>query len=416
MNAAIITIGDELLIGQIVDTNATWMAEQLTLNGFVVDKITTISDKRTAILETVDTAFEDSDIILVTGGLGPTKDDITKKTLADYFGLELQLDESVLEYISTYFKNRGVKFRKQHKEQSFMPKGCKIFLNPMGTAPGMVFEKNNKVLVSMPGVPYEMKALMTGYVLPFLQEKFVRQSIFHKTIRTAGLPESYLAKKMETFEQELPPHIKLAYLPSLGEVKLRLSAIGNNGETQSALEEEVLEKKQEVEAIFGNDIYGEDKQNIETALGELLITKGKTIATVESCTGGYVAHKITSISGSSAYFMGSIVAYSNQVKVEQVGVDPSIIEKHGAVSEQTVRAMVKGVVKSLKTDYVIATSGIAGPGGGTAQKPVGTIWIAVGSMEKVETLKININKTRVKNIQYTTSRALNMMRKFLLAE
>lgn len=411
MDAQIITIGDEILIGQIIDTNSAWMAQQLNLQGIRIAKINSISDTHEAIVQAVDLAFAETDIILVTGGLGPTKDDITKKALADYFGTGMYFHEATYNRLQRIFAKWGRSMTDAHREQCYMPENATILTNKMGSAPGMWFEKNGKVLVSMPGVPYEMKYLMEYEVLPKVKTNFPGQPIAHRTILTVGEGESRIAKQLEDFENDLPVNIKLAYLPSLGTVRLRLSATGPD---QAKIETLLDEKVKVIQGILPEFIFGYGTQQLEDVIGMMLKKRGKSLATAESCTGGYVAHRITAIPGSSSYFMGSVIAYSNEVKMNQLQVLPETLEKHGAVSEQTVIEMAKGALNLLKTDLSVAISGIAGPGGGTPEKPVGTIWLAVASEDKVDTLKLQLGKSRLKNIEYTSTAALNMIRKFLL--
>ncbi len=414
MNIHIITIGDEILIGQIVDTNSAWMGQELNLSNFSVSKIKTIGDTLEEIETTLDASLKKVDVVLLTGGLGATKDDVTKKALANYFGRELVYHEETHERIKRLFAKFGRKPTEAHYHQSFMPAGATIITNRMGTAPGMWLEQNGKIVVSMPGVPYEMKWLMGHEIIPRLRSIFPGQALVHRTIQTAGQGESHIAKAIAHFEDTLPDNIKLAYLPSMGKVRLRLSAKGTKGESAAVLERILDQKQAEIEALIPQFIFGYGLDSLESVLGDILKKQGKTIATAESCTGGHLAHTITSIPGCSAYFMGSIIAYSNEVKVRQLGVEATTLKEHGAVSEPTVIQMVKGVCQLLGTDMAIATSGIAGPGGGTPEKPVGTVWIAVGNQDKVETMKLEIGKDRLTNIQYTSSRALNMARKFLL--
>lgn len=411
MKAQIITIGDEILIGQIIDTNSAWMGEQLNMHGIHIHKIVSISDTHEAITSAVNQAFEETDLILVTGGLGPTKDDITKKALADYFGVEMIFNESTYNRIQRLFDKFGRTLTPAHKEQCYMPANADIMTNKMGTAPGMWFEHNGKILVSMPGVPYEMKYLMEHEVLPKVKEMFQGMPIAHRTILTVGEGESRLAAKIEDeFVNTLPENIKIAYLPGLGSVRLRLTGIGKDEKELNNL----LDKKQkDLTNLIPEFVYGFEKDTLSEAVGKILKEKGKTLSTAESCTGGFLAHQLTSISGSSAYFMGSVIAYDNQVKINQLKVKEETLANHGAVSEQTVIEMVKGALKLLQTDIAVATSGIAGPTGGTPDKPVGTIWIAVGDKNSIKTRQLNLWKDRIKNIQYTSVTALNMVRQFL---
>jgi len=411
MKVQIITVGDEILIGQVVDTNSAWMGQQLNLQGIQVDKIVTVSDTHDAITKGVDQGFAEADIILMTGGLGPTKDDITKKALADYFGVDMYFDESTYNRIQRLFQKLGKEPLHAHKEQCYMPTNANILMNKMGTAPGMWFEKEGKVLVSMPGIPYEMKYLMSEEVLPRLKKQFPGTPIAHRTILTTGEGESKLAVRINDFVEALPHNIKMAYLPNIAQVRLRMSGTGDD---EKVLNNLLDQKVEELKPLISEFIFGYENTKLEEAVGQLLKEKGKTLCTAESCTGGYIAHKITSISGASSYFMGSIVAYDNAVKMNQLQVQSSTLEQHGAVSEETVIEMVKGALNLLKTDLAVSISGIAGPTGGTPQKPVGTIWIAVGDKNNIKTYKLNLWKDRMKNIEYSTTVALNMIRKFLL--
>ncbi len=411
MTAHILTIGDEILIGQIIDSNSAWMAEQLNLQGIRVTKIVSISDTAEAIREGLDDAFKKTDLVLMTGGLGPTKDDITKKTLAEYYGVEMSFHEESFERLSGMFARWGRETTPAHREQCFMPDNAKILTNKAGTAPGMWFANERKVAVSMPGVPYEMKYLMEHEVLPLIAETFPGKPISHRTILTIGEGESRIARRIQDIEENLPDHIKLAYLPNLGQVRLRLSATGDN---LIELEKELEAQIALIEARIPEFVFGYEKDTIEKVMGELLLENKKTVGTAESCTGGLVAHRITSIPGSSAYYEGSVVAYSYALKEKLLNVDPAVLENHGAVSEETVKAMLKGLLENLGVDIGIAISGIAGPGGGTPEKPVGTIWIAVGDKNKANTLKLQLGKSRSNNIKYTATKALDMVRRFLL--
>lgn len=410
MNVRIITIGDEILIGQVVDTNSAWMAQRLNLIGAHVVEISSIADSREAILGALKMAANNAEVILLTGGLGPTKDDITKKVLAEYFKVGLVFHEETWQRIERLFERWGRSYTPEHRHQCFMPENAKILPNKMGTAPGMWFEKNGKVFVSMPGVPYEMYYLMEKEVLPKLKAHFTGEPIAHRTILTVGEGEARLAKRIETFENNLPEGIKLAYLPGLGQVRLRLTATGKD---EQILNQRLDAKVEEIKTLIPEFIFGFGKDTLEEVVGRQLKAEGKTIATAESCTGGFLAHKITAVPGASDYFAGSVISYSNKVKMNQLGVKEETLRRFGAVSEQTVTEMVQGALKLLKTDLAAATSGIAGPGGGTPEKPVGTVWLAVGNKEKVETKKLQIGKDRLKNIEYSSVQALNMIRLFL---
>ena len=409
MKAQIITIGDEILIGQILDTNSAWIAQQLNMAGIRVVEMRSVSDTREAILSALEAA-QSADLVLLTGGLGPTKDDITKKVLAEFFGVQLAFHEATYKRIEDYFKMRSFTLTPAHREQCFMPENAEILRNDMGTAPGMWLQKNKTIYVSMPGVPYEMKHLVTERVLPKLRSDARLRPILHRTILTAGTGESVIAERLEDFEENLPNFIKLAYLPNLGVVRLRLTA---TGEDEAALNQLLDEKKAEIHRLVPDFVFGEEKQTLEEVVGQKLKEKGAMLGTAESCTGGYIAHKITSIAGSSAYFGGSVVAYSNQLKTKLLNVNPETINEHGAVSEATVKEMVKGALETLGADYAVAVSGIAGPGGGRPDKPVGTIWTAVGNRQEIKTKKLTLTKYRMRNIQLTTNLTLNFLRKFI---
>ena len=409
MQAQIITIGDEILIGQILDTNSAWIAQQLNMSGIRVVEMKSVSDTREAILAALE-AGQSADLVLLTGGLGPTKDDITKKVLAEFLGVELTFHEATYNRIAAYFEKRSFTLTPAHREQCFMPKNAEILQNDMGTAPGMWMQKNNTIYVSMPGVPYEMKHLVSERVLPRLLGNAQLRPIVHRTILTAGTGESVIAQRIEDFENSLPHSIKLAYLPNLGIVRLRLTATGDD---EAALNQLLEQKKAEIHTLIPEFVFGEEIETLEEVLGRKLKEKGVMLGTAESCTGGYIAHKITSIPGSSAYFGGSVVTYSNELKTKLLNVNPETLKTHGAVSEETVREMVEGALDTLDVDYAIAVSGIAGPDGGTPDKPVGTIWTAVGNRQEIITKKLTLTKYRMRNIQLTSNLTLNMLRKFI---
>ena len=409
MQAQIITIGDEILIGQILDTNSAWIAKQLNISGIQVAEMRSVSDTREAIIEALETG-QSADLVLLTGGLGPTKDDITKKVLAEFLGVELTFHEPTYNRIAAYFEKRSFTLTPAHREQCYMPANAEILRNDMGTAPGMWMQKNNTIYVSMPGVPYEMKHLVSERVLPRLLGNAQLRPIVHRTILTAGTGESVIAQRIEDFENNLPDFVKLAYLPNLGIVRLRLTATGDD---EAALNQILEEKKAEIHTLIPEFVFGEETETLEEVLGRKLKEKGAMLGTAESCTGGYIAHKITSIPGSSAYFGGSVVAYSNQLKTNLLNVDAETLQAHGAVSEETVREMVAGALETLGVDYAVAVSGIAGPEGGTPDKPVGTIWTAVGNRQEIITKKLTLTKYRMRNIQLTSNLTLNMLRKFV---
>lgn len=408
--AEIITIGDEILFGQIVDTNSAWLGTELTSIGIRVHQITSISDSAAHIVQALNDAQTRADVILLTGGLGPTKDDLTKHVLADYFHTTLKLHEPSLQDVTAIFERRGRAVTELNRQQAFLPEACTPVRNVLGTAPGMWFEQDGKVFVSMPGVPFEMKRMMTDIVLPRLRSFFHTPHILHKVVQTVGIAESWLADKLEDWEGQLPPHIRLAYLPHLGGVRLRLTGTGTNA---AVLEQELQAEVDKLALTIPQYIYAYGEVSLELAIGKLLQQKQLTIATAESCTGGYLAHKITSVAGSSAYYQGSVIAYHNNVKVQELGVKPETLQQHGAVSEATVREMAENVRHKFKTDIGVATSGIAGPDGGTPEKPVGTIWIAYADKDRTVAKLLNYNKDRILNIEYTTMAVLNLVRQSL---
>ncbi len=416
MTAEIITIGDEILIGQVVDTNSAFIGVQLNLNGISVKQITSISDSKEHILSALKEAKSRADIIIITGGLGPTKDDMTKRTLCEYFNTTLVINEDVLKHVESFFIKRNKPFTEMNKMQAEVPMNCKVLHNQSGTAPGMWFEEDGKIYVSMPGVPYEMKSILVEHVLPNLKAKYKLPAVFHKTVLTQGLGESFLAQMIEEWEDSLAKdEIKLAYLPSPGMVRLRLSIYGKNSETIQPKVEEAIVKLQAIipDFIYGYEEFGKEAPGIENIIGELLLKDKKTISLAESCTGGYISHLITSVAGSSAYFNGTVVPYHNEFKHQLLEVDSNIFTTAGAVSEVCVLAMVKGAKKKFKSDYAIATSGIAGPAGGTPEKPVGTVWIAVSGPNETVAEKFVFGDDRRRNIHVTALTALGMLRKMM---
>ncbi|MBK6348146.1 MAG: competence/damage-inducible protein A [Bacteroidales bacterium] len=409
MKAEIITIGDELLIGQVIDTNSAWMAEVLNLSGIKVAQITSISDSREHILAALKEAETHADIILMTGGLGPTRDDITKTTLCEYFNTKLVFNQEAFDNVDRIFRARGYSLTLLNRAQADIPENCTALLNENGTAPGMWFEENGKIYASMPGVPFEMKGIMTTHILPRLQ-KLSQTTIVHRTILTHGVGESFLAAKIEAWETALPVFIKLAYLPQPGIVRLRLTGTGPDREQLETLINERVDALYEIIAEY---VFGEGDETLEQITGDLLKASGYTMATAESCTGGYIAHLITSIPGSSAYFKGSVVAYSNDIKENVLGVSHRTISKHGAVSEETVFEMAAGIIRQFKVSCAIAVSGIAGPEGGTNDKPVGTTWICVLTPKGAETRKFTFGEHRGRNIRRAALAAIDMLRKQL---
>jgi len=405
--AELLTIGDEILYGQIVDTNSQWMSVVLDQAGIRVIRKTTVGDEEPEILQAFAEAEERADIILITGGLGPTSDDRTKPCLAKYFNCELKIHEEALAEVTEFFTSRGRELTELNRQQAALPSCCTKITNPIGTAPGMWFERNGKVFVSMPGVPHEMKKMMTERIIPRLEDMFEMPVIVHKIIRTVGVGESMLAEKIQSWEKALPPHIKLAYLPNLGEVKLRLTATGKSSEQLNAdLEQQISPLKE----LAGNYIYGYGEEPLEQVIGKLLLDRKLTLSIAESCTGGYLSHLITSIPGSSEYYLGTMIPYAYDIKMRQLGVKPEVLEKYGAVSEPTIIEMANIVRAKFNTDIGVATSGIAGPGGATPDKPVGLIWIAYSDKHQTVTRKLLLSKERLINIRMASVAVLNLIR------
>lgn len=410
--AEIIAIGDEILIGQILNTNAQWIASQVDSIGIKPIQFRSISDTKEAITGALDDALAKTDVIFMTGGLGPTKDDITKHTLVEYFETELVLNQPRLDELQLYYASKGRVLNKMNTSQAMFPKDCFMINNEVGTASSMWFTtKEGKIVISMPGVPYEMKDMMTKVILPKLIEEVTQTPILHRTLKTFGVPESDLAEIIEDWEERLPEFIKLAYLPNIGSVRLRLSGAHLHKEL---LKQTIDEQVEQLYHLIGQHIYGEEKDELETVLGELLTEKKLTISTAESCTGGGIAQKIVTVPGSSAYFKGSVVAYSNEVKIEQLGVSNNTIDTYGAVSEECVVQMALGVAAKMKTDLGISVSGIAGPGGGTEEKPVGTVWMAVSIRGQVFTQKKFMFYQRDRNMHLAVLYALDFARREII--
>jgi nicotinamide-nucleotide amidase len=405
--AELLTIGDEILYGQIVDTNSQWMSVELDKIGVKVVRKTTVGDVEEEILSAFAEAEKRADVILITGGLGPTSDDLTKPLLAKYFNCRLEIHEEALSEVTEFFKSRGRELTELNRQQAALPTACEKITNPVGTAPGMWFNKGDKVFMSMPGVPHEMKKMMTDHVLPRLAKKYQLPVIYHKLIRTIGLGESFLAEKISGWEKSLPSHIKLAYLPSLGEVKLRLTCFGDS---LPQLEREASMLIEGLKEIIGQNIYGYGEDPIEVVIGKLLREKKLTLSIAESCTGGYLSHLITSVPGSSDYFLGTMIPYAYEIKMRQLGVKPETLEKYGAVSEPTITEMANIVRAKFNTDIGVATSGIAGPGGATPDKPVGTVWIAYSDKHQTITKKLQLSKDRLINIRLASTAVLNLIR------
>ena len=439
LSSEIITIGDEILYGQTLDTNSKWMAFELDKIGVKVIQITSIADKEEAILDTIKAAEQRAGIILITGGLGPTKDDITKKTIAKYFDSKLKTNKKALADVTAFFKQRGKELTELNREQAAIPECCKAITNKAGTAPGMWFEKGEKIFVSMPGVPYEMKEMMSQYVLPSLKNKFNHSAIYHKIVHTVGIGESFLSEKISEWQDQLPANIGLAWLPTLGTVRLRLTATAQHvgGGHARPLQKQIEIEIEKLKNIISKYIFGYDDDTLEKVVGDLLRDQNKTIAAAESCTGGYLAHQFTSVAGSSDYFIGSIVAYHNDIKIKELDVKPVSIDRYGVVSEQVVIEMAEGIKKKFQTGIGLSSSGIAGPAGGTHDKPVGTVWIACADERGTVTKKLMLGNDikaglparyklsqwqaggtnslgREKNIKLAAIAALNLVRQRLV--
>lgn len=407
IKAEILAIGDELLYGQIIDTNSHWISQELDKIGVRVVRRTTVGDNKASMMAAFADAEKRADIVLMTGGLGPTNDDLTKPLLAEYFNCDIQLVPEALEAVRTFFEKRGRELTNLNRLQAHLPTKCTYVPNEVGTAPGMWFEENGTVWMSMPGVPHEMKKLMTDFVLPKIKEIFPLPIIYHKVVKTVGIGESWLADLIRDWENNLPENIKLAYLPSLGQVKLRLTAFGDDyDELQAAVETQIDLVKPYIEKY----IFGYNKETLEESIGRLLKQADKKVALAESCSGGYISHLITSIPGSSKYFQGALVPYHNEFKNKILGVDQGTLKNFGAVSEQTVIQMSEHIRKMFDADFGLASSGIAGPEGGWAEKPVGTVWIACAMEGKTITKKLQLTQDRMLNIQLTAVAALNMLR------
>jgi len=412
VEAEIITIGDEILIGQTVDTNSAWMGQRLNDVGVDVDRVVSIRDTKEAIVEALENVKPKTKLVLLTGGLGPTKDDITKYTLQDYFGGDLVFNQEAYDNVERIFKMFKKEVIEVNRLQAMIPSTCIMLLNEMGTAPGMLFERDGVYYVSMPGVPYEMKHLIRTHVLPLIKEKLNPGVVIHRTILTQGLGESFLAEIIKDWQDSLHEEISLAYLPSAGMVKMRLTVKGRDEKFLNELIEDAVAKLlPQIEKY----VYGTENDTLESVVGALLKNDNATLSSAESCTGGNIARLLTTIPGSSAYFIGSVVAYHNKVKQNMLDVSENDLKTHGAVSEPVVLQMANGAKEKFGTDYAVATSGIAGPDGGRKDKPVGTIWIAVAGPKRTITRKFNFGNNRLRNIQKTSFMALNMLREELMA-
>ena len=411
VNACIITIGDELLIGQTIDTNSAFIAQELNKIGIWVKRRIAIGDVKEEILSALNEQSQDCQVIIITGGLGPTADDITKPTLCEYFNAKLVIDEGALQNVKNIFNKLNRPLIERNLKQAEVPDNCIVLPNLRGTAPGMWWQTKDMFFVSLPGVPHEMKGLMMHSVIPKLKECLELPAVVHRTLVTSGIGESTIADTILDFESHLPGHIKLAYLPAYGVVRLRLTGRGSN---ISALQKEIDEQFEKLKPLVKEWMIAPEDISLEESVSRLLKEKKKTMATAESCTGGYIAHLITSKAGSSSIYNGSVVSYANAVKENVLGVQKETLQQHGAVSEQTVIEMVKGVLKTVGADYAIATSGIMGPDGASPEKPVGTVWIAVGNNEKIKATKHFFRFDRMRNIEMTAQTALTLLRRFIL--
>ncbi|HEY5690882.1 MAG TPA: competence/damage-inducible protein A [Cyclobacteriaceae bacterium] len=407
----ILAIGDELLFGQTMDTNSHWISIEMDKAGFKIIRRTTIGDTEPQILSALEEAESRASIILITGGLGPTPDDLTKPCLVKYFNCETAIHEQALMEVTAFFKSRGRELTEINRQQAALPVCSTKITNTLGTAPGMWFEKkvNNevKVFVSMPGVPHEMKRMMLDSIIPKLKTTYQTPVLYHKMIRTIGIGESFLAEKISDWEQHLPGHIKLAYLPGLGEVKLRLTGTGESVDTVT---KEIDHLVFGLQKIIGENIYGYGDEPLESVIGNMLRERKLKLSIAESCTGGYLSHLITSVVGSSDYYLGTMIPYDYEIKMRQLGVRPETLEKHGAVSEPSIIEMANSVRAKLNADIGVATSGIAGPGGATPDKPIGTVWIAYSDKNKTVTKKLQLSKDRMVNIKATAVAVLNLIR------
>ncbi len=407
MQATIITIGDEILIGQIVDTNSVSIARRLNAAGIVVHEKCSIGDSREEIIAAIRRAELSSQVVIITGGLGPTKDDITKKTLAELFHSAMRFDEGVAEHVERMLAERGIAFNALNRSQAEVPEVCTVLHNAHGTAPGMWFEDAGRVIVSLPGVPFEMEHLMEDEVMPRLKEHFALRQIVHRTLITAGLAESLLAERIEKWEEALPPYLKLAYLPAAGIVRLRLSAYEVEGQ---AVSEEIERQFAELRTLIPDYVVGFETATVEEQVHHTLIERRATLALAESCTGGKIASKFTAMAGASAYLLAGVVAYANEAKTNILGVDAELIRRHGAVSKEVARAMAEGVRRLTGADYALSTTGIAGPTGGSAEKPVGTVWFALATPTETIALKHACGTDRGQVIDRATAYAIRLLR------
>ena len=400
MRVEIISIGDELLIGQVVNTNAVWMGRELTQQGFIIVAVTTVGDRSDDIIKAIDVSFERADIVLLTGGVGPTTDDITKHTLCRYFHTTLDFNNEVLQNIESIFLKRNIQLNQLTRNQAFVPVNATVIQNKVGTAPILCFNNGKKVLISMPGVPFEMKTTMRDDIIPRLQVQFQPEGYLKQSYLVCGITESALATRLATFEPQLPAGFSLAYLPSFGFIQLRLSAWGESRKP------EMIQQGNKLKQLLGKEFVSESDQTLEALLGEKLRKQQLTVSTAESCTGGYIAHRITTVPGASDYFKGSIVSYDNRIKEELLQVDKQTIDKKGVVSREVVEQMAEHVAHTMKTNCSIAVSGIMGPEGGTLEKPVGTVWICTRHNGKLLSVAYRVGSSREENIERTANLAI----------
>lgn len=406
MKATIVTIGDEILIGQILDTNTRYISQALNRIGIVVHQQISIGDTAQQITTTLDQALSTTDLTIITGGLGPTKDDITKHTLTAYFNSELVYNQEVGDFVSQLLARRGIAFTELNRGQAMVPKCCTVLHNAHGTAPGMMFERDGKIVISLPGVPFEMRHLIDDKVIPMLAERFTLKSIIHRTMITSGIPESLLAERIAAWEDALPEMLHLAYLPAPNIVRLRLSAYQVEGQSVGKIIDHQFELLRQ---IIPQAVVGFEDASVEQLLHNALIERGEKLSVAESCTGGNIASKFTAMAGASAYFMAGVVSYSNDAKSDILGVNPELIATYGAVSEQVAIAMAEGVKRVGKSDYGIATTGIAGPSGGSAEKPVGTVWFGISTPERTFAVMKNCGTDRGQIIERATAHAIRLL-------
>ncbi len=413
MNATVITIGDEILIGQIVDTNSVSIAKRLNAAGIVVREKRSIGDDRAQIAESVERALRETQLVILTGGLGPTKDDITKKTLAELFRSPMRRDERVADHVARMLAERGIAFNDLNRAQAEVPACCTVLFNAHGTAPGMWFERDGRVLVSLPGVPFEMEHLMQDEVMPRLRARFALREIVHRTLITAGLAESMLAERIAAWESALPPYLKLAYLPNPGAVRLRLSAYEVDG---ASVAQEIEQRFEALRRLIPEYVVGFETASVQELVHRTLVERGRTLAVAESCTGGTIAARFTAMPGASAYFRCGVVAYSNEAKRDLLGVDAEALARYGAVSEQVAHQMAEGVRRVAGADYAVATTGIAGPAGGSPEKPVGTVWIAVATPSGTTAVVKRCGTDRGQIVDRASAFAIGLLRDRLDAE